>query len=275
MRRLIDEAHARLDPDRALRIYPLQLSPDVSKRPLEKLELESQTFLAELKCRKPEQADIERIAIGQMRRNILKNHEHVSELIAQAKKSDAAKMVGVVRLFWFSFFLAVFYSITSMGFNIAHTGFPLQVVQSGIGISILMLMGSALVLIYMILCWDLPKVKLLRATSGFISASEPLSGIVMQIINDPKSETTRMQTSPTFNHVVRTINTQLDAEAQSLQIKQFWLAAVGTALGALVAAMAITFTGSNEGLEKLRCEVSAPDSSGQIIQTCTTESANP
>lgn len=270
MLNLMDGAHSRLSPDRALRVAPIQLPRPPDASPVRELRLHSQSFLSKLICLRPNGSAHDRLAIGQLRRNVLKNHEHVSKLVARIKKSDSRYTIWLVRLFWFSFFLTIFCVAIPMVCIFMDWPLRLSATQFGLGASILMLLGSILALVYMILCQDLPRVKILRAASGFFSACEPLNDIITQVMRDSGNRTLAVRVSPTFMHVVTTIETQLAGEAQRLQIKQFWVAAMGTALGALVAAMAITFTPPANARTTVDCTVSKPDENGTIFQKCQT-----
>lgn len=268
------ESHIRYSPDKVLRIAPVRLSECDPLPSLQDLPLDHQCFLANLTCYKPENGIHDRPAIAQLRRNVLKIHEHINSLIVRAKQTDTKGSAGTIRLFWLGFFLAVIslgYAMVAMASEFAMHGFTTEAMQFSLGLASLVLLISGIYLVHIVISMDLPRVKLLRATSGFFSACEPLNDIISQILSDSDDRRLRRRSAATFAHVIKTIDTQLEGESQRMQTRQFWIAGMGTALGALIAAMAITFSIPANHPQRLRCEVTQPDPDGPVIQDCRPE----
>lgn len=261
-------AHHKLNPDRVLRLRPVRISEEQETGAIEALNLDDQSFFNLATCRKPEAAQSDRLVVGQLRRNIIKVQESASKLVAHAKKSDARLFTASTRFFWFAFFLAIVGITAPMGFVWIRPDFPLSAVQFGLGVATILLSISILSLVYMILCVDLPRVKFLRATSGFISSCEPLNEIISQILRESSEENSKSRSAPNFSHILKTTETQLAGESQRLQVRQFWIAAIGTTLGALIAALAITFSMPGNRPTSYVCHVSPANAAGIITQTC-------
>lgn len=265
------ESHLRYSPDKVLRMAPVRLT-DCDPWPLlEDLPLDHQCFLARLTSYRPENGIHDRLAIAQLRRNVLKIHEHINSLIVRAKQTDTKGTSGIIRLFWFGFSFAAISLTYAMSTMIAH--FATHDVRTGLMrlsliFASLVLLLTELYLVHVVITKDLPRVKLLRTTSGFFSACEPLNDIISQIMSDSGDRSLRRRSATTFAHVIKTIDTQLAGEAQRLQIRQFWIAGMGTGLGALIAAMAITFSIPGDRPQRVICEVSQPDASGPLVQDC-------
>lgn len=261
----------RLNADTILFVRPTRLSLDL-KTDIASLEKDflSPNWLMDVQTRPPPTADHARRALGHLRRSLLAIAEDVDYWIVAAKSQDMTVTQPVLLVFWPAFIAA---ALTLGAGAIGWIPLAIALLTSG-AFLLLCLFGFAI----SIIIFDLPRVKLLRATQGFFLAANPINEAIGRVVLQCEAKTDEAPVrgriyagaqeahtaneaigeiivdTPTgngppvtlgasrvsdFRDVIEAYGVKTAGEAQRLQIKQFWAAMCAAVLGAIVTAFAI------------------------------------
>ncbi len=269
----IEFSHEKLSTAGWLSAAPVQLTKESYKDSLADLDILSSDYLINLPCEPMYGGQPTRIAIGQIRRNFLRNHESVTGLLVQDRKNDQEWYITLHRK---AFLPALFFSIILVGIafvaNISNVKIPDKLLVYSLLVMSIVFAWNITLNSVLVFVFDLPKIKLLRKTIGFFRAADPINDVILLLLKNQSNCPKVSSPNISFGSVCEMLQIQLAGENQRLSIRQFWISVSSAALGVIFAVIGILFAASpREGAgnltTKFECVVWNLDKD-KVLQDC-------
>ena len=206
----------------------------------------------------------QRPALGQLRRDFLRIQEKVDEQLNNFRMQEVRLTRWFSAVFWLT--AVTLFAALSLTLPLPFNEFPFSAGPGGDArsprlMTLIVLWGTVaflLITLVMILIaisvFDLPRVKLLRASQGFFTAANPINRSIEAIEHQRRLEpvarfrrANAKQEHPStvhdFSAVIDAFEVKVGGESQRLQNKQFLSAIVVAMIGASMTAIAILLPG--------------------------------